>query len=377
MRAHASSTAFFFFMSLIPLLILLSSIVPLFGITADDVIRFFREILPRDSGGMVKEIIQEAFDHSGLAFSLSALILLWTASRGVAALTSGLNMMYDEKESRQIAVRTMLSFVYTMMLMAFICAAIYLIFSGRLRQFLRSVFPQISIQNSAATFLEFQILLLTGCFLFCLVYKFLPSGKRALYRQFPGAFLASTGWVLFSMGFRMYVGVFNSFTRLYGSLATVIVLLFWFYWIFSILLAGGYVNAHLGDIIPGRFFRFYYDSKRRSLLVTGLFLFGFIAYLSDCYLNWRIYVSFEVRINLLFLRIGGLAAWMAALVISMKEMERPFSAKTLVPLILLVIGDFALMRRSVIPNLFVYLLVFTFWNIAIMFVCARMMFRNE
>ena len=126
MRAHASSTAFFFFMSLIPLLILLSSIVPLFGITADDVIRFFREILPRDSGGMVKEIIQEAFDHSGLAFSLSALILLWTASRGVAALTSGLNMMYDEKESRQIAVRTMLSFVYTMMLMAFICAAIRL-----------------------------------------------------------------------------------------------------------------------------------------------------------------------------------------------------------------------------------------------------------
>ena len=44
-RTHASSIAFFFFMALIPLLILLASVVPFFGISADNVMQFFQEIL--------------------------------------------------------------------------------------------------------------------------------------------------------------------------------------------------------------------------------------------------------------------------------------------------------------------------------------------
>lgn len=377
MRAHASSVAFFFFMALIPLLILLSSIVPLFGISAGDVNRFFQEFLPRDTGKLVGEIIQEAFDHSGLAFSISAVALLWTASRGIAALTDGLNAMYDEKESRKFATRTLLSFVYTFSLMAFICAAIYLIFSGRMIQFLRSVFPQISRKTGATTFLEFTVLLFVGCLFFCCVYKFLPSGKRPIFRQFPGAFLASAGWVLFSMAFRVYLGAFNSFTRLYGSLATVIILLFWFYWTFSILLVGGYVNAHIGTIIPGRFLRFYYGNKQLGLAVTALFLFGFVAYLSDCYMNWRIYVSSSVRVILMLLRTAGMCAWMTATVISMRQMGRSFPRKPLIVLTGLMTGSFVFIRRSVIPDLVVYLIVFSLWNAAILLMCMWVMFRED
>ena len=84
-RAHASSTAFFFFMSMIPLLIILASIVPLFNISINDILNFFREILPVGAVSLVESVLREAFDHCGLAFSASALILLWTASRGVSA----------------------------------------------------------------------------------------------------------------------------------------------------------------------------------------------------------------------------------------------------------------------------------------------------
>lgn len=375
-RAHASSVAFFFFMSLIPLLILLAPIVPFFGISEADVIHFFQELLPADSSRMVTEIILEAFNHSGLAFSISALTLLWTASRGISALIAGLNAMYDEKESRRFAVLTALSIGYTFTLMAFMCAAIYLIFSGRLFLLMKSVFPQISIPSGARTFVEYQILLLAGFLFFCCVYKFLPSGKRSFSRQFPGAFLASTGWVFFSMGFRIYLSVFNSFTRFYGSLATVILLLFWFYWNFFILLIGGYVNGHLGAIVPNRFLQFYYEKKKLSLVVTALFLFGFLSYLSDCYLNWRVYVSSSVQAILMLLRVAGLGSWLVATAISVKEMGRSFPGKSLALLITLVIGSFVFMQRAVIPNLLAYLIIFSLWNFAIMLVCTAVMFRD-
>lgn len=376
-RTHASSIAFFFFMALIPLLILLASIVPFYGLEIEHVISFFREILPDDAAKMIGEIIREAFDHSGLAFSVSLVMLLWTASRGVYALTEGLNAMYDEEDTRKFAKSTLLSFGYTFALMLFMCTAIYFIFSGKVWAVLKRFIPGIRLQSGSTTFLEFVVLLLVGILFFCYVYKFLPSGKRSLTRQFPGAFIASTGWVIFSMGFRVYVGLFNSFTRFYGSLATVILLLFWFYWIFYILLAGGFVNAHLDELVPARFLDFYHDKKSLSLIVTGLFLVGFLSYMSDCFLNSRLYVFSWVRILLALFRMVTMGFWLAATIISVREMGMSFPRKYMVLLALLAVGDFFLMRRALIPNLLMYLVIFTFWNLAILLLCMQVMFREE
>ena len=375
-RTHASSIAFFFFMALIPLLILLASVVPLFGLKAEDVIRFFRELLPDDAVGFVASIVREAFDHSGAAFSLSAITLLWTASRGVAALIEGLNSMYDARETRRFARLTLLSFGYTVALMVFLCTAIYFIFSGKMRDVLRKFFPQIRLQSATMTYFEFLLLLLIGILFFCLVYKFLPSGKRLLVRQIPGAFLASSGWVIFSMGFRIYVNLFNSFTRFYGSLATVILLLFWFFWIFYILLVGGYVNAHLAQMLPKRFLAFYYEKKALSLTVSGLFLLGFLAYLSDCYLNWRLYSFPVVGYLLVIFRIVTIGSWMAATIISVKEMEMSFPGKQMALLVLLMVGNCVFMRRQLIPNIWIYLLLFTTWNLATILMCVQILFTE-
>ena len=376
-RAHASSIAFFFFMALIPLLILLASIVPFFGIEVEHVIRFFQEIFPDDSAQFSGGIIREAFDYSTAAFSFSALMLLWTASRGVSALIEGLNSVYDVEENRKFLKLTALSFGYTIALMAFLCTAIYFIFSGKTRSVLKEFFPQVQLQSATVTYFEFLALLLVGILFFCLVFKFLPSGKREILRQLPGAFIASAGWVVFSMGFRVYVNLFNSFTRFYGSLATVILLLFWFYWIFFILLTGGYVNAHLAQILPRRFVAFYYEKKALSLTVSGLFLLGFMVYLSDCYLNWRLYAFPTVRFLLILMRLVSMGSWLAAILISVKEMGMPFPRKTMLLLVLLMAGNTVFMRRDLIYNIWLYLLFYTFWNLVIILICVQILFREE
>ena len=376
-NTHASSIAFYFFMAFIPLLILFMTVVPLLGISVNSIVRFFRTILPEGSAKLAGEIVREAYDHSKTAFSLSAVMLLWTASRGVNALTQGLNAMYDEKETRGFARLTLQSFGYTLVLLAFMSSAIFLIFSGRISAFLKRVFPQVRLQAGVMTFLEYLILLAAGCLFFCLVYRYLPSGKRILARQFPGAFLASSGWVLFSMGFRVYVSMFNSFTSLYGSLATVILLLFWFYWIFFILLAGGYVNAHLPALLPAGFLSFYHEKKVLSLILSGLFLAGFFSYLTECWLNCRLSAFPWIGYLLVLFRIGTTGTWLAAVLISVKSMGLTYSGKQLTALVLLMAGNIIVMRRSFFPNLFVYLIVFTIWNIVILCMCVHLMLREE
>ena len=370
-RTHASSIAFFFFMAIIPLLLLMASVVPFFGISADHIIHFFQEVLPADSAPMTGDIIREAFAHSSVAFSVSAIMLLWTASRGISALIEGLNSVYDEKETRGFAKLTLLSFGYTLALMAFLSAAIYLIFSGRVIVFLRETFPQIRLPSGFSTFLEYLGFLVAGCLFFCLVYRYLPSGKRLVRRQFPGAFFASAGWVFLSMGLRVYVSLFNSFTRFYGSMATVILVLFWFYWIFFILLIGGYVNAHLSELLPGRFLAFYYEKKTLSLVASGLFLLGLFSYVSECFVNCRLfmYPSFT-RLTVLF-RILTIASWLGACRICVRQMEVLFSRKEMLVLILLIAGSAVFVRRFLFSNLFVYLIVLTVWDAAILYMCLQ------
>lgn len=376
-RTHASSIAFFFFMALIPLLILLASVVPFFGISADNVMQFFQEVLPPGAVPITRSIVREAFDHSAAAFSVSILLLLWTASRGVAALIEGLNSMYEEKETRGFLKLTVRSFGYTLVLMVFLCAAIYLIFSGRISELLKSALPQIHWKAGVSTLIEYLALFLAGFALFGYVYTSLPSGRRSFARQFPGAFLASAGWVFFSMGIRVYVSLFNSFTHLYGSLAAVILLLFWFYWIFFILLLGGYVNAHMTQLIPEEYLAFYHSDKRFSLMVFSLFLLGVLSYLSECYMNCRLYVFPSLRYLIIVFRFLTMAAWLTATLLCLKGMKRPIPRKRILILCLMMAGSCILLRRSLFSNLFVYLIILTLWNIVILFACGQILLGTE
>jgi membrane protein len=61
----------------------------------------------------------------------------------------------------------------------------------------------------------------------------------------PGAVIAIVGWVICSLGLRLYLHCFNSFTITYGSLGAVIVLLTWFYITGLMLLLGAEVNSEI------------------------------------------------------------------------------------------------------------------------------------
>lgn len=253
MGTHASSIAFFFFTSIIPVLIIVCGIVSRSGVTAQDLISLAGGVVPEPLAGLVGTLVREAYENSGLDLTLSLVTLIWTASRGITSLIHGLNAAYGVREDRnqlQIIAVSLLSVVVLVLILA---AALSLIFSGGAARILSTFMPKVIEPDARTTLAQTTVLFAFSIAGFTLCYTFLPAGSRRMRGQLPGAVLAAIAWLVFSLGFRIYVDFSTRFTILYGSLATVALFLLWMYCVFLILLAGGFFNRRRGDLFgPGK-----------------------------------------------------------------------------------------------------------------------------
>ena len=79
-----------------------------------------------------------------------------------------------------------------------------------------------------------------------MIYYWAPDLKKRQWRWLtPGSAIGIVGWVLASLGLRVYLHFFNSYTTTYGSLGAVIILMTWFYLSGFMLLLGGEVNSEI------------------------------------------------------------------------------------------------------------------------------------
>ena len=244
---HASSTAYFFFTALIPIIIIVVCIVSFSGITEQNLMELAEVVVPESLMGSIEAVIRDAYANSGLALTVSVVTLLWTASKGITALGRGLNAVYGEQEHRGLVRRVVISLLAVVVLIVLLAAALYLIFSDVIIHTLTSFLPDIVGPNELTTVVRTAVVFASAITIFALCYTFLPAGVRRLREQVPGAVLTGVSWLVFSYGFRIYVDNSSHFTVLYGSLATVALLLLWLYWLFLILLVGGLFNRYRNE----------------------------------------------------------------------------------------------------------------------------------
>ena len=243
---YASSIAFFFSISVIPMIILLLQFLPLAGLSQLELLRFIEQLIPEALYGFAARVIREAYSRSITVLSVSALILIWSASRGTMALRWGLNRVYGVKERRRYPVLCLLAIGYTVALLVIFSIILFLIFAGPVSRFLAEKMPEIFADPVTVRLRQKILLYLLMVVLFALVYTFIPAESRKFHRQIPGAVFVSFLWEVFSRLFSIYVRGYNAYTMFYGSLGTVAIILFWLYCCFYILLIGAYVNRFFG-----------------------------------------------------------------------------------------------------------------------------------
>ena len=111
---YAAHASFFITLSAFPMLLLLVSILRYAGISVDNLTESLTGVIPAELLPFVKRQIQSAYQNaSGTLLSLSALVALWSSSRGIYGLRKGLNAVYRVVENRGWLYTRGVSMLYT------------------------------------------------------------------------------------------------------------------------------------------------------------------------------------------------------------------------------------------------------------------------
>lgn len=245
--AYSAQTAFFMFLSLIPLVMLLLTMLSKFGTTSEEIINNVQDVAPSVLLRFLNAYLDEIIDVGSISVTIvSALVLLWSASRGVFAIIGGLNSIYEVKETRNYFVLRLLAVLYTVAFVAMMLIALLLmVFGNAIGEYIYSVMTDLKGLVYIISSLRFIIGFVMLVLFFMLVYKTLPGAKVRFAEQIPGAVISGAGWVAFSILFSFYIDNFSNYANIYGSLTIIIVLMLWLYGCMYIMFLGAQLNTIL------------------------------------------------------------------------------------------------------------------------------------
>ena len=98
--SFAASTAFFFFLSLVPMMILVCTILPYTSLTEENLVNLITDFTADTLDPLISSVIADVYDKSVGILSIAAVTTLWSASKGILALTRGLNEVNGVEEHR-------------------------------------------------------------------------------------------------------------------------------------------------------------------------------------------------------------------------------------------------------------------------------------
>lgn len=243
--AHAASAAFFMFLSIFPILMLLCSVLPYTHISEADLLRVVTDFLPSSIDPLAVSVIGELYDQSVTVISISAIFIIWSAAKGILALVRGLNAVQEVNETRNYFVLRFWSCIYTVILLVLIVfSLIVLVFGNPIINNLLSHLPSIRYMAIILMPFRYLVVIVALALVFALMYALIPNRKNKIYDKMPGAIFASSGWTVFSWAFSLYVERYGAF-NMYGSLTTIVIIMLWLYFCMYILLLGDELNYYL------------------------------------------------------------------------------------------------------------------------------------
>lgn len=246
--AYAASTAFFLFLSLVPMLIVICTVVPYTPLTEDNLVTAITDFTPDIVDPVVAELISEVYDKSAGILSIAVLATIWSAAKGVLALMRGLNAINGVEENRNyLLVRMVASFYTVVMLVVVILSLFIMVFGNQLVNLALHRIPQLEYVVSFVMHFRFLFVWAILTLLFSAMYAYVPNKKLHLREQVPGATFSAVVWGFFSWGFSVYVGNSGSYS-IYGSLSIIIIVMIWLYFCMYIIMIGAYLNRYFRPV---------------------------------------------------------------------------------------------------------------------------------
>jgi membrane protein len=252
---RAAELGFYFLFALFPTLFSASSILGLAAKSAeqfyDKLLTYLALVIPTGALGTVLQTFNEttaAATPGRVTFGLVAAI--WSASVGISAIQDALNSVYKVKDSRSylkarvyaIGLTIVLTVIVTLVLSALLGGDFFAAIASHRIHNRTLLMPVAVFARLTGWTISTALLALS----FAVIYYWAPDLKKRRWRWFtPGGAFGILGWLAASLGLRIYLHFFNSYSVTYGSLGAVIVLLTWFYITGLMLLVGAEINSEI------------------------------------------------------------------------------------------------------------------------------------
>ncbi|MEH7251137.1 YihY/virulence factor BrkB family protein [Neobacillus niacini] len=246
---QSAQLAYFFLLSLFPLLIFIFTLMPYLQIPYHDILGSIREFAPPQTMELIEKNVNYVMNNrNGGLLSIGIIGTMWSASNGIHALVRAFNKAYNVKESRSFIVSRGMAILLTFgMILVFIVAVLLPIFGREIGVFL---FSYLGFKSEFLQIWDMLRLVVSALILFLIftgLYWIAPNVKIRCRSAFPGAAFATVGWILSSYALSYYVGNFGNFSLTYGSIGAIIVLLIWLYISGFIIIIGGEINAFYSE----------------------------------------------------------------------------------------------------------------------------------
>src|SRR3954451_22753369 len=250
----AAELAYYFFLALFPALLFLVALASFFPVDnmLDQVIGSLSRFAPPDVLTIIREQVQKiANSGNGGLLTTGMLLTLWSTSAGVMAIINTLNRAYGIEEGRPWWKVRLTAIGLTIGLALFILLSFVLVVVGpTLAEKVADWLHLGPVFVWAWWILQWPVVFTLVATAIGLVYYFAPDAEQDFVWLTPGSVLATVLWIVFSLGFKIYVANFTNYNETYGAIGGVIVLLLWFYTSGLAILIGAEMNAEIEHASP-------------------------------------------------------------------------------------------------------------------------------
>src|SRR5687768_2459832 len=171
---------------------------------------------------------------------------LWSSSGAMTSIVSALNRAYDIPETRPWWKVRLTAIGLTIALVGFVLLSFSLIVAGpNAGRWLTGWLGLSDVFDTVWRMMRWPLVFALATSGIAIVFYYAPDADQDWVWITPGSILTTALWIVFSMGFRLYVTRVGDYTATYGALAGAAILLLWLYLSGLALLIGGELNSEI------------------------------------------------------------------------------------------------------------------------------------
>lgn len=241
--AYSAQCAFYFLLSLFPFLYLVTHFAVLFSISNDALMDAIQYAFPKNVYNLILFNLNTLqADNSNITFGFYVILALWSSSMFIGSLKFSMRQNHPVKHNKSFVYYKLISMLITMVFAILVSTTLFsTLVLNVLTVYLSNYFKFTKLASLIPVSITFSLVIVD----LIVLYMFLPPEKIRFSQAVPGAVFSTLGVVIASWFFSYYVNDIANYSRLYGTLGSVIMLMTWLFICSFILILGGLINTYL------------------------------------------------------------------------------------------------------------------------------------